>query len=90
MGEILAFNDETITKAFIKPEVPKKVTNVFNFLESNQNLVTTAGGMEHFVTGLDRYKLNELAKGYNINFFSWMFAVNMFESGIIKRHNEKD
>jgi len=90
MTEVLAFNDDEITKAFVKPTVPYKVSKLFDFLEENQNLITTAGGMQHHMTGLDRSKLVPLAQGYNINLFKWMFAVRMFETGLLEKHNQKD
>lgn len=46
--------------------------------------------MGHNILGLDTLKLVELAKGYNIDLYRWMFAVKAFEKGIISLHNTKD
>ena len=79
-------NDPEITKAFTQPPLPKLGQKIINFLSENSNLVTTAGGMSYVVTGLDRYKLVELAKGYSINLFKYMFAVKLYEQGLISQN----
>jgi len=53
-------------------------------LTTNSNLTTSIGGMETITTGIDRHKLSEVAKGYNIDIFKYMFAVDMFENGILE------
>lgn len=90
MDDVLKFDDPTITEAFTRPIVPRSVDKLFNFLQDNQNLITVAGGMGHHATGLDRYKLAEVGKGYGIDIYRWMFAIKIFEDGILARHNEKD
>ncbi|WBC28533.1 globin-like protein [Thiohalocapsa phage LS06-2018-MD03] len=79
MKEIRALGDETITKAFVRPSVPRNVNRVFNFIIDNQNLVTVAGGMQHYVTGFHRPDMIDAAQSYNINLSKWMFMVNAYE-----------
>lgn len=82
--KIIAINDPEIEKAVFLPKASRLAQKIFRFLQENTNLVTTAGGMEHYVTGLDRYKLVELARGYNINLFKYMFAVKLYEDGMLE------
>jgi hypothetical protein len=90
LEEIEKLGDEQITQAFIRPPIPKSLAKLYNFLQDNQNLMTTIGGMDVQVTGLDRYKLAEVGKGYNINIYKWMYAINMYEKNLIKSFNNKE
>ena len=45
--------------------------------------------MDVIVTGLDRYKIVELAKVYNIDMSRYMFALDMFENEIVLAFNRK-
>ena len=55
------------------------------FLRENENLVTVAGGMEHYVTGFDRSKLFPLARDwYGIDLSKFRFAVDWYEAGMLK------
>lgn len=83
-------NDPEITKAFTRPEVPRLVNRVVNFLQDNQNLMTTVGGMSVYVTGLDRYKLAEVGRGYGIDIYRWMYAVDMYEKNLKNSFNNKE
>lgn len=68
------------------PDVPRKAFRVFEFLRENENLVTVAGGMDHFVTGLNRAALFPLARNeYGINLRKYRFAVNWYEQGMLTR-----
>ena len=58
-------------------------------MQDNHNLITKAGGMGHFPTGFDRAKLAEVGKGYGIDIYRWMFAINQYESLMIQSFNDK-
>lgn len=90
LDDILAFDDEVITEAILIPEAPRLALKVFKFIRDNDNLVTVAGGMEHHITGLDRFKLIHVAKKcYNINLSKYMFAVDLYERLLVRLSNDK-
>ena len=87
---IASLNDPDIIEAVTWPSVPKRAARLFQFLRDNDNLVTVAGGMEHFVTGLDRSKLLHVARdGYGIDLPRYMFAVGWYEHGMLKQQQNR-
>jgi len=57
---------------------------VFDFVSRNSNLRTERSGMQSITTGLDRYKLINLAKDFNINLAKYDFFLTLYESYILK------
>lgn len=90
IDEIKKLDDPQITEAFTRPKVPRSVSKLVDFLQSNQNLITSVGGMSVQVTGLDRFKLAEVGRGYNIDIYRWMFAIDMYEKGLVESFNNKE
>jgi len=79
-----AMKDPELEEAIFQPQSSRRAAKIFSFLRDNSNLTTLAGGMQHYVTGLDVDKLSRVAKGYGLNLFKYMFAVRMYENGILK------
>ena len=90
---VAKLDDDEIKDAVFSPRVSKRAKKIFDFIHDNANLTTSLGGMDINITGLDKYKLSELAKGYNINLFKYMFAVKWYEEGMSEnqaRNREKE
>lgn len=58
-------------------------------MTKNDNSVFIAGGMGHAVIGIDRDKLNNIAKIYNIDLGRYMFAVDYYEEKMLEK-NERE
>lgn len=89
LAQIKDLEDPRLLEAVVMPEAPRKATRLFTFLRDNQNMVTAVSGMDYFITGVDRHKLTELAKGYHIEIFRYMFAVDMFENKLLERQERR-
>ena len=91
-SEILELDDETVNAAIFTPNVPSLALRIFSFLAENQNLVTaTNKGMRQQITGLDRYKLEGIARRlYNIDLSKWLYALSLFESNLLRYQNNAE
>lgn len=75
--------------AYFSPQAPSIAIRFFNFITKNDNCVLLAGGMSHSVMGLDRDKLNNIAKLYNIDLGRYLFAVDYYENKMLEK-NERE
>lgn len=72
-------------KAYYPPQAPDSAYRIYSFIRSNDNLVTTAGGMTHVITGLDKSRLAQIAPHYGIDFERIIPYVSKYESEMLKR-----
>ena len=82
-------NDAEINKAIFQPESPRRAKKIYKFISDNANLITTAGGMGHIATGLDRSKYAIVAKAYDIDISKYESFIDYYEEMMIKEQNRK-
>ena len=84
--KIRKLDDPEIEEAVFRPKMTRLANKIFDFIEKNSNLTTQMGGMSPVITGLDRFKLVELAKGYGIDLFRYMPMVDYYERKMLKAY----
>lgn len=62
---------------------------IFNFLQENDNLTTSSGGMESFITGFHRPYLIESAKAYGIDIAKYMSMVKEYEIKMLQKQKRE-
>ena len=81
---------ERYKKAYYPPkDTPKKAFKIFLFLRNNDNHCTVAGGMQHYVTGLDKERLITIAKEYGIELSRYMFLVEHYQNKLLLKQNRE-
>ena len=73
--------------AYFAPSAPKKAIQIFNFFREHDRVTINAGGMQHYVMCLDKEKLINIAKIYNIDLGRYMFAFRVYESKMLEKQN---
>jgi len=64
-------------EAYFPPKAPSLAIRLFNFFVKTQKYQIVAGGVEHYIIGLDLHKIGEVGKKYyNIDISKY---INMFE-----------
>ena len=91
-SEILELDDETVNAAIFTPNAPNLALRIFSFLAENQNIVTSnSNGMRQQITGLDKYKLEGIARRlYHIDLSKWLYPLSLFESNLLRYQNNEE
>jgi hypothetical protein len=75
--------------AYFPPKATPEAYRIFSFLRGNDSHVISAGGMQHFVLGLDKSKLLPLAEVYGLEFDRIIPFVSLYESEMMKQQQRK-
>ena len=76
--------------AFFPPKVPILSMKIFNFFVETQKYTINAGGMEHYVIGLDIQKIGDIGmKYYNIDLSRYKYFFDFFEEKLLDQQQKR-
>jgi len=75
--------------AYFPPKASQLAIKIFNFFRDNDRCTINAGGMQHYIMCLDKEKLTNIAKTYNIDLGKYMFALRVYENKILQKQNRE-
>jgi len=87
--EIRADKNDLHIKAYFPPVVVHTAYPVYAFLRNNDGHVLVAGGMQHFILGLDKSRLLPLAQEYGLEFSRILPFVQLYERKMLERQSRQ-